>query len=98
MGSYWLWYPALVLYPVVMIILAWSGYLYTATVEANNYLDSLQLVLAVVLLEALALRWLLVVRRRLSYEAALERHRVASEAAQSEQREPGGEADGAALR
>ncbi|NEV65416.1 mechanosensitive ion channel protein MscS, partial [Thiorhodococcus minor] len=38
MGSYWLWYPALVLYPIVMIILAWSGYLYTATVESNNYL------------------------------------------------------------
>jgi len=92
MGSYWLWYPALVLYPVVMIILAWSGYLYTATVESNNYQDSMQLVLAVVLLEALALRWLLVVRRRLSYEAALERYRIASEAAQSEPREPGREA------
>ncbi|MEA3278940.1 MAG: mechanosensitive ion channel, partial [Pseudomonadota bacterium] len=92
MNSYWLWYPALVLYPVVMIIMAWFGYLYTATMEANNYQASLQLVLAVVLLEALALRWLLVVRRRLSYEAALEQHRVASEAAQSEPREPGGEA------
>ena len=92
MGSYWLWYPALVLYPVVMIILAWSGYLYTATVEANNYEASLQLVLAVVLLEALALRWLLVVRRRLSYEAALEQHRVVSEAARSEPQEPGEEA------
>jgi len=54
MGSYWLWYPVLVLYPVAMIIMAWSGYLYTASVEANNYLDSLQLVFAVVLLEALA--------------------------------------------
>jgi hypothetical protein len=41
-----------------------------------------------VLLDALALRWLLVVRRRISYEAALERHRAASEAAQSEPREP----------
>ncbi|MEE4378387.1 MAG: mechanosensitive ion channel domain-containing protein [Candidatus Competibacteraceae bacterium] len=92
MGSYWLWYPALVLYPVVMIVLAWSGYLYTATVEANNYQASMQLILAVVLLEALALRWLLVVRRRLSYEAALERYRVASEAAQSESREPDREA------
>jgi len=49
MGSYWLWYPAPVLYPVVMIIMAWSGYLYTASVEANNYLNSLQLVFAVVL-------------------------------------------------
>lgn len=92
MRSYWLWYPALVLYPVGMIILAWSGYLYTASVEANNYMDSLQLVLAVVLLEALALRWLLVVRRRLSYEAALKRHRDALEAAQSAPREPGEEA------
>jgi hypothetical protein len=31
MGSYWLWYPALVLYPIAMIIMAWSGYLYTAS-------------------------------------------------------------------
>jgi len=92
MRSYWLWYPALVLYPVGMIIMAWFGYLYTTSVEANNYLDSLQLVLAVVLLQALALRWLLVVHRRLSYEAALKRHRAASEAAQAEPREPGKEA------
>jgi potassium efflux system protein len=92
LGSYWLWYPALVLYPVVMIVMAWSGYLYTASVESNNYLDSVQLVLALVVLEALALRWLLVVRRRLSYEAAVKRRRVASEAAQSGPREPGREA------
>jgi len=92
MRSYWLWYPALVLYPLAMIIMAWSGYLYTASVEANNYLDSLQLVFAVVLLEALALRWLLVVHRRMSYEAALERQRMALEAAHSELREPGAEA------
>ena len=94
MRSYWVWYPALVLYPLAMIIMAWSGYLYTATVEADNYRASMQLVLALVLLEALALRWLLVVRRRLSYDAALERRRVASEAAQSEPREAGREPGG----
>ena len=93
LGSYWLWYPALVLYPVAMIVMAWSGYLYTASVESSNYLESLQLVLAVVVLEGLALRWLLVVRRRLSDEAALKRRQVAWEAAQSEPREPGREDD-----
>ncbi|MCG6941405.1 MAG: mechanosensitive ion channel [Thiohalocapsa sp.] len=86
MGSYWLWYPLLALYPIVLGVLALSGYLYTVTVEANDFLDSLLLLLTVALVDALALRWLLVVRRRLAYEAALERRRVASEA-KAEQRD-----------
>jgi potassium efflux system protein len=92
MGSYWLWYPVLVLFPVAMVVLALTGYLYTVTVEAYNFLASLRLLLAVVLLDALALRWLLVVRRKLAYDAALERRRTALEAASAEQGERGGEA------
>ena len=79
--TYWLWYPLLVLYPVFLVGLALSGYLYTVTVESHNYMDCLMLLLALALLHGLALRWLLVVRRRLAYEAALERRRAELEAA-----------------
>ena len=88
--TYWLWYLLLVLCPLALVGLGLSGYLYTVTVESENYTDSLLLLLAVVLLYSLSLRWLLVVRRRLAYEAALERRRAALEAA-TEARD-GGEA------
>jgi potassium efflux system protein len=77
MGSYWLWYPALALYPVVLIIMACPAICTRRPWKPTTSLDSLQLLLAVVLLDALAMRWLLVVRRRISYEAALERRRAA---------------------
>ncbi|MFY9974243.1 MAG: mechanosensitive ion channel domain-containing protein, partial [Chromatiaceae bacterium] len=77
MRGYWLWYPVLVLYPLLLAVLALSGYLYTVRIESYNFLASLRLLLALVVLNALALRWLLVVRRRLAYEAALERRKAA---------------------
>ena len=80
MGTYWFWYPALALFPIALLMLALSGYLYTARVESANFLHSLQLLFALVVLNALALRWLLVVRLRIAKEAALERRRAAREA------------------
>jgi potassium efflux system protein len=81
MRGYWLWYPLLALYPVWLIGLGLSGYLYTVTVEARNFVDSMFLLLGIALLNAMALRWLLVVRRRLAYEVALQRRQAALEAA-----------------
>jgi small-conductance mechanosensitive channel len=70
MGTYWFWYPALVLFPIVMLMRGLSGYLYTARVESVNFPHSLRLLFAVVLLNALVQRWLLVVCLRLAKEAA----------------------------
>jgi len=82
MRGYWLWYPLLVLYPIMLAVLALSGYLYTVRMESYNLTASMRLLLGLVLLNALARRWLLVVRRRLAYEAALERRQAARAAAQ----------------
>jgi potassium efflux system protein len=92
LGVYWLWYPLLVLYPILLLVLGLSGFLYTVTVESYNYLGSLLLLLAVTLLDALALRWLLVVHRRLAYEAALERRQAAVAAARVDGQASSGEA------
>ncbi len=84
MRGYWIWYPLLVLYPIILAVLALSGYLYTVRIESYNLTASLRLLLALVLVNALALRWLRVVRRRLAYEAALERREAAREAAKAD--------------
>jgi potassium efflux system protein len=71
-----LWYPLLVLYPAVLGLLALIGYLYTAGTLSILLLDTAWFVVELILLAALGQRWLLVARRRLAYEAALERRRA----------------------
>ncbi len=91
--TYWLWYPVAVLYPLLLVGLAFGGYTYTAASESENLLHTLWFLLAIVLGNALALRWLQLTRRRLAYEAALERRQAALDAARMAGAEPvGGEA------
>jgi potassium efflux system protein len=75
--TYWAWYPLLLLMPTAFAVLGLAGYIYTVATEAIMFLNTLWLVLGLVLLNALALRWLLVARRRLAYDAALERRQAA---------------------
>jgi len=83
--TYLIWYPLLVGAPLALIVLAWSGYVYTATAFSHLFLLTLWFLLALVLSNALALRWLRVTRRRLAYEAAMERRRA--EQAEAEEQE-----------
>ena len=84
MRTQWLWYPLLLLIPAAFAFLGLAGYMHTVEVETIMYFNTLLLILVMVLVNALALRWLMVARQRLAYEAALERRRAALEAARQE--------------
>jgi potassium efflux system protein len=74
------WYPLAVGLPIVLAILAFIGYYYTTVALAVGVHTTLWFILAMVLLNGLALRWLLVSRRRLAIDQA-RRRREAAEAA-----------------
>jgi potassium efflux system protein len=53
--------------------LALAGYFYTATTLINDLINTLWLVLGLIVVQQLAERWLLLTRRKLAYQAAIER-------------------------
>ncbi len=71
-----LWYPLLVLYPLALGLLSLMGYLYTAGTLTELFLKTIWIVVDLVMFAALGKRWLLVTRRRLAYEAAMERQQA----------------------
>lgn len=76
----YLWYPAAVLMPVALAVLAAVGYYYTAQQLAARLALTAYLAFAFVLLRSLLLRWILVSRRKLAIEEA-RRRRAQLEAA-----------------
>ncbi|MGD8932822.1 MAG: mechanosensitive ion channel, partial [Chromatiales bacterium] len=82
--TYPIWYLLLLACPPALVSLALAGFMYSAAVLSFMYLYTLWMILGLVLLHALVRRWLLVVRRRLVYEAALERRKAAIAARQAE--------------
>ena len=75
--TYRLSFALLLIFPPAVVMLALTGYIYSAAILSWMLLDTLWLVLGLVVLNALALRWLLVVRRRLAYEAKVEGRQAA---------------------
>ena len=69
---YWLLYAALVIAPLALGVLFLMGYLYTAGSLLELLLATNWLFAGLVILAELAHRWLLVIRRRLAYKAAIE--------------------------
>ncbi len=86
-----IWFPLLLAYPPGLLALALAGFLYSASVLTFPFVHTLWMIIGLVLLHALAVRWLLVVRRRLAYEAAVERRQAALAASKAE--EPGTEGE-----
>ncbi|MGB5833547.1 MAG: mechanosensitive ion channel domain-containing protein, partial [Thiohalocapsa sp.] len=80
--TYLLWYPLIVGFPLALIALAWTGYVYTATAFSYLFLQTLWFMFALVLGNSIALRWLQVTRRRLAFDAAMERRRAEQEEAE----------------
>ncbi len=78
-----LWYPALVILPLVLVFLALGGYTYTAAQLVNRLGDSFYFLGGLLLLEAIALRWLRLNRRALAISQAKER--LAASAVDQEQ-------------
>jgi potassium efflux system protein len=74
------WYPLLILAPMALGALAVLGYLYTAGTLLDRFVSTSWMVVALIILAALAQRWLTVARRRIAYETAMERRRAALEA------------------
>lgn len=75
--AYPIWYPILVALPLLIQILAWQGYVYSAHVLFDAYMLTLGWALILVLMYALAWSWLTRARRRLAREVALERRQTA---------------------
>ena len=72
-----LWFPILVAFPLVLLALVLDGYVYSAVIIARAFLSTLWLVAALVLLRALALRWLALARWRLARRGSVERRQAA---------------------
>ena len=86
-----LWFPLVVGLPVLFAGLALAGYTYTAYKLTGHMIDMLWLFLALVILQQLSVRWLLLTRRRLAYKAAMEEREEAREAAQAKESEHAGD-------
>jgi potassium efflux system protein len=71
-----LWYPLVVLVPIALAILALSGYLYTSGTLLRSLVGQLWLVLGLMVVHQLIVRWLIITRRSLALQAALERRAV----------------------
>ncbi|WP_419176251.1 mechanosensitive ion channel domain-containing protein [Desulfosediminicola sp.] len=76
MSSYPILFFLLIFFPIALIFLAFSGYLYSVEVVADMFGNTLLLMLGLILLNALLLRWLMVVRRRMNYEALQEKRKA----------------------
>ena len=87
----YLWLALALVLPLILVVLAVLGFLYTAGTLFGSLVDTLWLVLGFILIHQLAVRWLLMTRRKLAFEAALERRRTALAA---EQKEAKGESEG----
>jgi potassium efflux system protein len=79
-----LWYPLMIAMPVGLAGLALGGFLYTSGTLLQSLVNELWLTLGLIVAHQLIARWLLVTRRRLALQAALERRaqRQAAKAAE----------------
>ena len=74
--AYPLWFPLLVAFPLVLVALTWNGYVYTTVILADAFFMTLGMIVALILLHALAVRWLTLAHRRLAVAAALGRRQA----------------------
>ena len=71
----YVWLALALALPILLVILAIGGYLYTAGVLTENLIWTLWLTLGYIILQQLIVRWLLMTRRKMAFEAAAEQHR-----------------------
>ncbi|HDK37970.1 MAG TPA: mechanosensitive ion channel, partial [Thiolapillus brandeum] len=74
----WLWFPLAVGIPLLLVVLAMLGYVYTSATLLYQVIDTLWLLAGLVILHQLAEHWLLLSRRRIAYQAALDRRKAMS--------------------
>ena len=84
----WLWYSFFVVMPVLLALAALIGYLYTAGTLFRSLTNEFWLALGLVLLHQSVVRWLILTRRRLALQAALERRAAREAEREAEDRDP----------
>jgi potassium efflux system protein len=83
-----LWYPLAVALPLALTVFTVLGYVYTVGTLLGTLVGSMYLVLGILVLHQFVVRWLMLTRRRLALQAALERRAARA----MEQAEPSGDA------
>ncbi len=78
------WFPIIVAAPLALVVLSILGYGYTAGILLQSLIYQVWLVLALVVLHQIIVRWLIVTRRRLALQAALERQAARRAQAEAE--------------
>jgi potassium efflux system protein len=87
-----LWLVMSVAIPLALAGLTIVGYHYTAGILTDSLIQTMWLILLLVIGHQMVVRWLLLMRRRLAFKAAVERREAARAAAQArETAVPGGE-------
>jgi potassium efflux system protein len=76
----YLWFPLIVALPLSLTVLAMRGFLYTAGSVTTSMVQTVYLAIGLIIVHEVVVRWLLLVRRRLTLKALRER-RVAERAA-----------------
>lgn len=79
-----LWLVLSVATPLGLALLAVIGYVFTAAILTNSLIHTLWLILVLVIIQQLVIHWLLVTRRRMALQAAIERRRLRAEEATRE--------------
>ncbi|NEX21997.1 mechanosensitive ion channel [Thiorhodococcus mannitoliphagus] len=82
-----LWFPIIVGAPLSLAVLAILGYVYTAGTLFQSLVYQMWLVLGLIVLHQTIVRWLIVTRRRLALQAALERQAARRALHEGEKRE-----------
>ena len=80
----YMWYPMLVI-PVILAMLTWMGYYYTAMQLAGKTLESLWLFLLLLIVQEIVQRWLYLMNRRL---AAAKIEKLKAQVSDNEVRKP----------
>ncbi len=75
----WLWFLLLLSVPFALLVLSFLGYVYTAGTLLSYLINTLWLLAGLVLIQQLAEHWLLLSRRRIAYQAALQRRKALAE-------------------
>jgi potassium efflux system protein len=86
-------YLVLIIVPIALAILMLAGYIYTAGEIVRRVVTTMWLLLGLIVIHELALRWLLLVRRKLRLKQARERRAAALAAQESEEQGEGSSDD-----
>lgn len=78
------WLGLLMAYIIGLLVLVLMGYIYTGGTLTRDLIDTVWVIYLLVLVRGLVVRWLLLVRRRLAFQALLERREQARAAREAE--------------